>query len=209
MPLACAQVTVALFGAPLLVLASTLLLRNRSEVRRLAGLTAAACATRGSALGRRALGAAWVDLTSLPGLVLYETGTGLAEAAGAGPRLRAACRRLAHDAAALPEALALATLDAAGALLDAARSGPAALCALAALAVKDAAALPGALAEATGLTPLAELLADTLRGGQPLPVTMLAAPKGGAAALDAIGGGRLLPARSDDFDSRGSSASDG
>ncbi len=149
---------------PCCALATVQLARNRAEVRRVAALAARAGAARGAVLARRALGSAWDEATSLPGLVMYATGTQLADAAGAGPALRRALRAAASDAAVLPEALAVATLDAAAALRDAASTSPAAVAALLALLAKDAAAFPAALSEALGVTPLADLMLDVLRG---------------------------------------------
>jgi hypothetical protein len=189
------------FVLPCAALGATLLSRNRQELRAVGAKAAAVGARRGAALARRALGAAWDDATSLPGLVLYATGTQLADAAGAGPRARRIARALAADALALPEAIAVSALDACRALADAlgAHSSARALGSLARDALRDATAFPGALAEACGATPLAELLLDVLTGGgkaEPPPGLRFAAHEKLAAFAQA-GGGRLLAGSSD------------
>jgi hypothetical protein len=206
------QVTAVCFVLPCAALGATLLARNRQELRVVGAKAAAVGARRGAALARRALGAAWDDATALPGLVLYATGTQLADAAGAGPRARRLARALAADALALPEAIAVAALDACRGVADALRahSRPQALVRLARDALRDAAAFPAALAEAFGATPLAELLLDVVTfgsgigggigigGKQPAPPPGLRfATHEKLSAFAEAGGGRLLGGSSD------------
>ena len=151
---------VALLVLPLCIVNSRLLWANRAEVRRLSRLGVVALRKRGSRLVRRVVGTAWEDATSFPSLVLFSVGAGLQDASLRGPGLGRTLHSIVMDVAGLPEALALACLDAVAALRNTGVSWTALRGVL-----RDAAALPGTLAQALGLSELAALLADVVVGG--------------------------------------------
>jgi hypothetical protein len=156
----------ALLVLPLCIVNSRLLWANRAEVRRLSRLGVIALRKRGSRLVRRVVGTVWEESFTLPSLVLYATGASLQDASLRGPGLARTLHSIVMDLAALPEALALACLDAVAALRNTGLSGTALRSVF-----RDAATLPAKLAQALGLSDLAALLADVVRGGGgPLPV---------------------------------------
>ena len=154
---------------PLCLVNSRLLWANRAEVRRLSRLGVVALRKRGSRLVRRVVGTAWEDATSFPSLVLFATGASLQDASLRGPGLARTLSAALAEVAALPEVLALACLDAVAALRNTGLS-PQRLGAARRGVLKDAAALPGSLAQALGLSELVALLADVVfRGGAGAP----------------------------------------
>ena len=153
---------------PMSIVNARLLWLNREEVKRLTQLGFAALRKRGGRAAGRVLGSAWEDTTSFPSRVLFATGASLLDASLRGPLLQRWLKKALLDVASLPETLAVAVLDALASLRHTGLS-PRRTAGMLRAALKDAAALPNAIAQALGFSELAALFADTLRGGPPPP----------------------------------------